>query len=294
MRTRSIHESGTTDAHVRDRRPESAGSDHARGSALLYHDVFIADPEESGFSGGGAGIYKLSIQRFEEHLAALARRFPGGPVVLHSDNPALTAMPFMLTFDDGGVSAVREIGDCLDRLHWRAHFFITTSRIGARGFLSRAQIRALRARGHAIGSHSVTHPLIMSALEERKIFAEWRDSLRELSDLLGEDVRLASVPGGYVSRRVEEAAANAGIRFLWTSEPSRRIRAVQGMQVLGRYIVQDKTSGITASSLAARASTAHIRQWAKWNGLKLLKNVSGPVYPLLRDRILDRRVRRHD
>ena len=40
----------------------------------------------------------------------------------------------LLTFDDGGKSAVR-IADLLEEQGWRGHFFITTAMIGEPGFV---------------------------------------------------------------------------------------------------------------------------------------------------------------
>lgn len=263
------------------------------GGVLLYHDVVADDRfDQSGFRGAGSDIYKLQVEQFDAHLQALHAAFPRGPAVLHADSGFLRHTPFMLTFDDGGESCIQQIAPRLERLGWRAHFFITTNRIGKRGFLSAAQIVALHRQGHIIGSHSASHPRRMSALDRDELLGEWRQSLKVLSELVGAPVRSASIPGGYSSHWVLETAAASDIRFLFSSEPTRRLRRFGQMQIIGRYSAKTATSAALAVSLAARFSGAQLKQWLYWNVLKVAKKSLGPRYPLLREQILSLHRRR--
>ena len=79
---------------------------------------------------------------------------------------------------------------------------------------------------------------------------EWRNSRRTLSDILGEDVTVASVPGGYYSNTVALAASAAGIRVLFTSEPTTRCYFVDDCLVIGRYCLRTGTPPATAARLA--------------------------------------------
>lgn len=257
---------------------------------LMYHDVVPAhDPERSGFSGAGSNVYKLTPAAFDAHLEALARAFPRGPRVLAGGEPLLTRVPLMLTFDDGGVSAIEEIAPRLEARGWRGHFFITTDRLGTDGFLTAAQVRELYRRGHAIGSHSHTHPSIMTALSAREIRHEWRTSIRCLEDLLGVPTRIAAVPGGYVNHLVARIAAEEGIRFLFTSEPRVRLVGVRDAQLLGRFTVKGGTSARAAVALAGHSRWSQLLQWLRWNGLKAAKKGLGPAYPALRSALLHER-----
>lgn len=257
---------------------------------LMYHDVVPAnDLERSGFSGAGSNIYKTPRAAFEMHLDALARAFPRGPRLLTGAEPLLTRVPLMLTFDDGGVSAIEEIAPRLEARGWRGHFFITTGRIGTPGFLSAAQIRELHARGHAIGSHSHTHPVIMTALPAAEIRREWRTSIARLGDILGKPPRIAAVPGGYTNQLVASLAAEEGIRFLFTSEPRVRLVRVHDAQILGRFTVKASTSARAAVALAGHSKWSQLLQWLRWNGLKVAKKGLGPVYPALRSVLLQGR-----
>src|SRR5437764_1202238 len=78
----------------------------------------------------------------------------------------------------------------------------------------------------------------MSHCSPEQLLLEWEESARVLSNILGDKVRVASVPGGYYSKRVAEAAASSGIEVLFNSEPTSRIKHVKGCMVLGRYSIQ--------------------------------------------------------
>jgi len=80
-----------------------------------------------------------------------------------------------------------------------------------RASLPAEQIRDLHQRGHIIGSHSCSHPKRMSFCSRAELLQEWGRSCEILAGILGAPVTVASVPGGFYSRAVAEAAAEAGI-----------------------------------------------------------------------------------
>ena len=51
--------------------------------SLLFHDVYAADPRESGFGSPAADRYKLSLGQFDEQLAGLA--------LVRADAPAIAS-----------------------------------------------------------------------------------------------------------------------------------------------------------------------------------------------------------
>jgi peptidoglycan/xylan/chitin deacetylase (PgdA/CDA1 family) len=260
--------------------------------ALLYHDVVDSDLDSSGFPGGGPARYKLSIGEFERHLDALAAARPDGPVLVHeiaSDDrrPA----PLLLTFDDGGASAV-EAANILDRRGWRAHFLITVQPIGSAGFVTQGDIRDLRRRGHVVGSHSFSHPDPMSGCAPDVLREEWSRSVQVLQQILGEEVRVASVPGGAYSREVARAAAFAGIRSLFTSEPITRSHDVDGCLVLGRYTLLRGTSPRVAGRIARGMRLPRLAQLVSWNARKAAKRLAGRYYRSARSILLAGRERK--
>src|SRR5450759_2938016 len=216
--------------------------------AIMYHDVVEnGEFESSGFSGVAAHVYKLRREDFVRHLDAIAASTAAAVGTVRQ----LEGRPVLLTFDDGGVSFHHPIADLLESRGWRGHFFITTDRIGTPGFLTEAQLRELHRRGHIIGSHSCSHPTRMAALNRADLDREWRQSIARLSAVLGDAVKVASVPGGYYSRDVAESAAAAGIEALFTSEPTAQVGMLNGCRVLGRYVVQRGMSPAWSAGFAA-------------------------------------------
>jgi peptidoglycan/xylan/chitin deacetylase (PgdA/CDA1 family) len=255
--------------------------------ALGFHDVIEpGSPEASGFPGPAAGHYKVDASVFAAYLEAMARGLRTPPESAPAF-PAGTAVPFYLTFDDGGASALRT-ADMLDRFGWKGYFLVTTNFIGSAGFLTGGEIRQVRQRGHVIGSHSCSHPSRMSALSAAEMDAEWKGSVETLSSLLGESVTVASVPGGYLSRDVARSAARAGIRLLFTSEPTTRVETVDACAVVGRYAVVRGTPVSVATALASGDAAPRWRQSLLWNAKKGAKMLGGKHYLTLRRFIFSR------
>jgi peptidoglycan/xylan/chitin deacetylase (PgdA/CDA1 family) len=252
--------------------------------SILYHDVVERDDwDSSGFPGPAAARYKLSVEDFEKHLEAISGAFHSSPITVFDLSAANVPEPhLLLTFDDGGASAPR-IAEMLRQRGWRGHFFITTDYIGRPAFLHRAQIRALRDSGHVIGSHSCTHPQRMSSCSFEQLLLEWRRSTEVLADILGESVLVASVPRGNYSPKVAQAAAEAGITFLFTSEPTARLHMTEGCWVLGRYAILRGMPPRSSANFAVGRFLPCFQQWLLWNTKKLLKSMSGDYYHRIRD-----------
>jgi peptidoglycan/xylan/chitin deacetylase (PgdA/CDA1 family) len=256
--------------------------------SLLYHDVVLpGQVSSSGFPGGDADIYKLVRPDFERHLNAIHSAISKPPITV-SQLGDVSGTPLLFTFDDGGVSAHEHIADLLEAFGWRGHFFVTTNWIGQEGFLNRAQIRDLQARGHSIGSHSCSHPQRMSHCSRQQLAREWNRSISVLSDILGARVELASVPGGYYGRNVAEEAADAGIKILFTSEPRTRVNVVNGCSIMGRYTIKEGVRPESAAELAYGRLITQFQQFTYWNIKKLIKYVGGGRWIRMRKWILAR------
>ena len=240
----------------------------------MYHDVVENDNyAASGFPDDGADIYKLDRKEFARQLEAI--RDAGGGLVL-------------LTFDDGGVSAYDPVAGMLEQYGWRGYFFITTDWIGLPGFLHPEQIRELDQRGHIIGSHSCSHPTRMAREPRERLVAEWKGSTEQLAAIVGHRVTVASVPGGYYSRKVAEAAAEAGIQTLFTSEPTAAVHTVNGCRVLGRYVMMQGMGPEWAAGFATGKLGPRLRQALLWNAKRAAKALGGGAYLRVREAILRR------
>jgi hypothetical protein len=112
---------------------------------------------------------------------------------------------------------------------------------------------------------------------------EWKNSAEVLSQIIGEEITVASVPGGNYSRKVAQAAAEVGIKVLFNSDPTTRVRNVDGCWVLGRYGIVRDTSPAMAASLAAGNFASCTRQFLSWKVKMALKGIAGNYYDRLRD-----------
>ena len=241
---------------------EAQGELMHRSISLLYHDIVQPGAfSTSGFGGADADLYKLEAPAFIAHLNAI-------------DASGVAAERCLFTFDDGGASAVRA-AELLEERGRRGFFFVTTDYIGQPGFLRPEQIRSIARRGHVIGSHTCSHPARMSSLPRAAMLREWSVSRRVLSDIAGEPVTAASVPGGYYSRTVAETAAESGFTELFTSEPVSRVNRVNEIPVFGRYSVQHHSSVKTVAAIASGALLPRLWQYAYWNAKKLVKRMGG-------------------
>ena len=261
-----------------------------RAISLLFHDVYVSDPAESGFVSDAANRYKLSLADFEAQLAHIARLRADAPLVSggvgralscgHGSGGGSTAQdpPYTITFDDGGLSYHTVIADRLEAHGWRGCCFVSTDFIGQRGFLDARQLRELDARGHVIGSHSASHPARFSALPFADMVREWRDSRSSLEDLLGHRVDVASVPGGYFSSAVARAAREAGLATLFTSEPITAVKADGAITLLGRFTIRHGDRSDAAMRFLADDSWPRTAAWISWNAKGLIKPLLGPTY----------------
>ena len=254
-----------------------------RAISLGYHDVICcAGPLVN--SPRDKSVYTLRRDEFVHHLHMIRSRT--GPVrvrVVQKHVDPAGSDPIYLTFDDGAACGYVCVAQELEKMDWRGHFFITTDWIGRPGFLHRQQIRELYERGHVIGSHSCSHPERMSHLKWDELVREWRESCAVLANIIGEPVKVASVPGGYYSRKVARSAAASGVEVLFTSEPTTAAALVDGCLVLGRYSVRRFTSASVGSAIAAGARWPRFRQAALWYAVKGVKRMTGPwYYPIRR------------
>ncbi len=238
--------------------------------SLLFHDVYLSDPGESGFTLKAADRYKLSVCEFEAQLGAL------------SATGAIGAGA-RLTFDDGGVSFYTIAANRLEARGLRAHCFVSTDFVGQSGFLSAPQIRELDGRGHVIGTHSASHPPRFSSLAHPVMLREWSDSRKMLEDILGRAVTTGSVPGGYFSKAVARAAAEAGLLLLFNSEPVRSTREIDGCTVAGRFAIRRGAPSDRSRKLVQRAPWTRCGEWTTWNAKGLIKPLLGASYPLVAD-----------
>jgi peptidoglycan/xylan/chitin deacetylase (PgdA/CDA1 family) len=109
----------------------------------------------------------------------------------------------VLTFDDGWASDWQIATPILERVGWKAEFFVTVGWVGKPGFLTWEDLRGAMKAGMGVQSHSVTHPDLMQ-LSSEKIRYELLMSKETLEERLGKSIAFFALPGG--SGRLSEVA----------------------------------------------------------------------------------------
>lgn len=171
-------------------------------AVLLYHGIDDGAPSLRQMNDVDRE-YVLDRQRFEAHMAYLAAKPP-------------IAVPVVISFDDGDLSCHSIAAPILERHGLRGHFFVVTGWIGQPGFMTADHLRDLVRRGHAVQSHSCSHPRLPS-LPAARIDKELCDSKSDLEWILGVPVTQFSIPGGAYDDRVIEAARRAGYAAVFNS-----------------------------------------------------------------------------
>lgn len=199
--------------------------------ALLYHEV-IDDYSESGFQNKDNLAYMHKTEVFRKHLEIFKNHLNSGISKVENH---------LFTFDDGGISNLKS-ARILEENYWKGIYFITTKRIETPGFLAKQDIRTLHQKGHIIGSHSHTHPMIFRSLTYVQMLEEWKVSKEILEEILGEEILHCSVPGGDSDLKTYESAVEAGFKYIFDSEPIVETRKLQNADIFGRFSVKAQTS----------------------------------------------------
>ena len=232
----------------------------------MYHDIVSKDDKSSGFQNESAFQYKVLDIAFEEQVKALEGK------------------NVEFTFDDGGVSFLTVAAPILEKYGRRGIFFISTQYIDTPGFLTSEQIKQLAARGHQVGSHSHSHPADMAHLNDDSVRDEWRTSVEILDNIIDEHI-LASIPNGRKSKAVVNWAQASGINCLYTSQPTCRVKTINGMTLRGRYVVH---YGMTADDVTNIVDRSSVRRklLVRWYVLSAAKTVLGPMYKAIKSKLL--------
>lgn len=247
----------------------SAGQKNA-GKALqpkivtfLYHEA-TDNPSDSGFQRASALPYKHPRREFVDNLDAILRA--GLPVITANDLAEVKGQALMLTFDDGGKSAMY-IAEELDKRGVKGHFFITTGMIDDPCFVNKKDIVDLHRRGHVIGSHSHNHPRVFRSLTFQGMLEEWSTSKAVLEEITGGEIASCSVPGGHADGNTYLSAAQCGIRQLFDSEPTFHLRRQKDLLIIGRVCPRPGAGRRKIDDLV------HFKGFGKARAMRFLKKV---------------------
>ena len=117
--------------------------------------------------------------------------------------------PIVLTFDDGWKTQYEYAVPILEKYHLTGTFFIITSYIGAKSYMSLDELKDLHANGFEIASHTETHPKLPT-LDDTKLAQELAGSKKILEEKLG--IPITTLAYSYYAHdaRVMKATQDAG------------------------------------------------------------------------------------
>ncbi len=193
-------------------------------SCLMYHKL-------SGVPGrrNYSDQYSIDTSAFREHVSLLQDE---GYVIEDIatftkriiESRSIPERYVLLTFDDGHKSGL-DAAEILSVFRTKATFFLTKSYCEQLpDYLSPEEIRSLRTEGFSIGTHGVTH-CGLPFLSYKEIRRELAESKHWLEEILGEEVTMISVPGGYIDDRTLALCFEHGYQIVGNSEEQMNSRS---------------------------------------------------------------------
>lgn len=243
---------------------------------LMYHDVYAINPSESGIDSPDCSTYKIQKDIFESHLRAIKHLI---------DSKIIPRNNIHFTFDDGGVSFYTIIMPLLEKYGFIGKFFIASSFIDSKGFLSKEMIVEMSQRGHIIGAHSHSHRQRMHTLPLEEIITDWQLSLNILNKIISGNIKSASLPNGYKSTNIVNSIIQNGITEIYTSNPTDTPQKHDNYIEFGRYAIRN---GMTDKDIIELITNSALRRrlYLKFKVLSLVKKIFGSYYLKLREKLL--------
>lgn len=176
--------------------------------ALSYHNVRPYTTQDPA--------YFISPERLEEHLKKLKEL--GFQSVLPEQvegsfyqGKKLPAKPILISFDDTRADHFLAAAPLLEKYGFRGVFYIMTVSIGKSGYMTKAQIKELSDRGHAIGHHTWDHQ------DLRKLPADqWKIQIDKpkalLEEITGKKVTSLAYPFGLWNPQAIQELKTRGLR----------------------------------------------------------------------------------
>lgn len=233
------------------------GSDLSVAPVLMYHSVSpstAADPHH----------LRVHPDRLDAQLRTLHRLGLRGVSVgelLQGRRRGAGRRLVGLTFDDGYVDFLVHAVPVLARHGMTATVYVVAGKLAGQNdwdggppldLLSADQVRAARAAGHEVGSHSLTHQR-MAGLDADALVAEIAQSKADLEEVLGEPVDGFCYPYGSV-----DAAAVAAVRAAGYGHACRTDDYSEpGRYTLPRFFVGQRDS---PPRLVAKFGRHHLRR----------------------------------
>ncbi|MHB8660406.1 MAG: polysaccharide deacetylase family protein [Minisyncoccota bacterium] len=226
--------------------PTVSSSGGLRLPILVYHIVRPIRPTDD------AAVRALAVEPelFDAQMNYL--KSAGYHVVRFSDleghfasSTPLPPKPIIISFDDGWSSQFTYAFPILEKYHYPTTFFVFTNGIGARGFLTWDNLRALEAGGMTIGDHTRSHPYLTSIMSTSTLWDEIAGSKQLLEQKLGVPINEFAYPFGQYNPTIVSLVRQAGYK-------SARGDFYSGNQSVGRLFTLSALNAPTTLALFER------------------------------------------
>ncbi|MEA2496016.1 MAG: hypothetical protein QOJ29_3927 [Thermoleophilaceae bacterium] len=231
--------------------------------AITYHRVIDREPDPD--RGESPGLF-VTTRQLQENLDAM--RAGGFRTLTQADvvrtietgrQPQKRAV--VITFDDGYKEMLETVAPALLARRMRATFFVITSRLGRREFLSADGVKKLAGYGFDVGGHTRRHA-DLAGVSEPDLTEEVAGCRDDLRDILGEPPLAFAYPRGLHDAAAVNAVRAAGFRAAYTTVPGRcttrglalllpRLHVRRGLS--GRGLIEQ----LEQAEPVARAHTLH-------------------------------------
>lgn len=207
-----------------------------KNNVLAYHSV-----GEHPIKEIGAGLYSVPLEKFREQMAYIV------------GSRELGAGRIRITFDDGDMTNYLNAYPILKELGLKGCFFIIGERVGTDGYMSWKQIKELQNAGMIIGSHGMTHRILLG-LRDGEIEYELVESKKLLEENLKTRIDYLSIPRGFYNKKIIDKATDAGYKTIFTSDSRIVVRPGWDLKHFSKvlnngYLFQDKIEDVIKNSI---------------------------------------------
>ncbi len=182
---------------------------------LMYHGIISSRADIPPDREAGADLYDLSAQKFREQMELIKDR--GYRPSRIEDMAVYDSRRIIITFDDGEMNNFSNAYPVLKECGFPAYFFVTTNRIGQKGYMGWKELEILSKSGMIIGSHGLTHR-ILTDLSEDELRTEILESKTNLEKHLNCVAHYFSVPRGFYNDDAVNIAKDVKYRRLFVSQ----------------------------------------------------------------------------
>lgn len=239
---------------------------HAVGNAL---QTVGADP-----------YYAVTSDNFTAQISQIPESIPLAYQVLQS----VGVKDHCITFDDGHISNFSIAFPILLEKSLFAEFYVNTSTIGKKGYMSWQHLTDMVKSGMSIQSHGHNH-FYFSDLSDKEIYSELETSKKMIEDKLGCDVVVFAPPGGRFDSRVVKISKDLGYMCIASSIPGTVIKVKDF--ILPRFAVLSTTPNGKIFDWQRNFSYATNIERVRYHSFRLAKKVLGNHrYDDLRSKIL--------